>query len=134
MIPEIKVRLEESSKLEFYREVKTDYKFEKYLSWFKDRRHESALTRLRISAHKLHVETGRYKKYDKISKTYLNTPEEERICSSCTNKIEDEYHFPFFNVKKSLDLRQRFFENIKRNDCCFGDLDDKNKTILLFKK
>ena len=34
-----KVRLEESSKLKFYREVKTDYEFEKYLSWIKDRRH-----------------------------------------------------------------------------------------------
>ena len=50
-----KVRLEESSKLEFYREVKTDYEFEKYLSWAKDRRHKSALTKLRISPHKLHI-------------------------------------------------------------------------------
>ena len=33
---------------------------------------------------------------------------------------------------KNLDLREKFFENIKRNDCCFGDLDDKNRTILLF--
>ena len=62
-----KVRLEESSKLEFYREVKTDYEFEKYLSWVKDR-HKFALTKLRISAHRLHVETGRYKKYDKKMK------------------------------------------------------------------
>ena len=49
-----KVRLEESSKLEFYREVKTDHEFEKYLFWVKDRRHKSALTKLRISVHKLH--------------------------------------------------------------------------------
>ena len=34
---------------------KTDYEFEKYLSWVKDRRHKSALTKLRISAHKLHT-------------------------------------------------------------------------------
>ena len=87
-----KVRLEESSKLEFYRE---DYEFEKYLSWVKDRRHKSALTKLRISAHRLHIETGRYKKYEKVSKTYINTPRKERTCSSCTNKIEDEHHFPF---------------------------------------
>ena len=60
-----KVRLEESSELEFYREAKTDYEFEKHLSWVKDRRNKSALTKLRISAHKLHTETGRYKKYDK---------------------------------------------------------------------
>ena len=126
-----KVRLEESSKLEFYREVKTDYEFEKYLSWVKDGRHKSALTKLRISAHRLHIETGRYKNYDKVSKTYINTPREERTCSSCTNKIEDEYHF-LFECPKNLDLREKFFENIKRNDCCFDDLDDKNRTILLF--
>ena len=36
-----KARLEESSKLEFYRKVKTGYEFEKYLSWVKDRRQKS---------------------------------------------------------------------------------------------
>ena len=90
-----KLRLEESSKLEFYREVKTDYEFERYLSWVKDRRHKSALTKFRISAHKLHIETGRCKKYDKVLKTYINTPREERTFSSCTNKIEGEYYFLF---------------------------------------
>ena len=78
-----------------------------------------------------HIETGRYKKYDKVSKTYVNTPREERSCSSCTNKIEDEYHL-LFECSKNSDLREKFFEKIKRNDCCFGDLDNKYKTILLF--
>ena len=73
-----KVRLKESSELEFYMEVNTDYEFERYLSWVKDRRHKSALTKLRISAHKRHIETGRYKKYDKVSKTFINTPREAR--------------------------------------------------------
>ena len=35
---------------------------EKYLFWVQDKRHKAALTKLRISAHKLHIETGRYKK------------------------------------------------------------------------
>ena len=97
-----KVRLEESSKLKFYREVNTDYEFEKYLSWVKDRRHKSTLTKLRISAQKPHVETGRYKKYDKVSKTCINTPREEKTCSSRTNKIEDEYDF-LYECSKNLD-------------------------------
>ena len=54
---------------EVYREVKPDYEFEKYLCWVKDRRHKSTLTKLRISAHKLHIEIERYKNYDKVSKT-----------------------------------------------------------------
>ena len=62
-----KVRLEESSKLEFYREAKPDYELEKYLFLVKDRRHKSALTKLRINAHKLHIETGRYHIFNPIS-------------------------------------------------------------------
>ena len=103
MIDTWKVRLEESSKLEFYSEVTTDYEFEKYLSWVKDRRHKSALTKLRISAHKLHIESGTYKKFEKFSKTYVNTPREERTCSSCTDKVEDEYDF-LSECLKNLDL------------------------------
>ena len=34
----------------------------------------------------------------------------------------------YLNVKK----REKFFENMKRNYCCFDDLDDTNRTILLF--
>ena len=41
-----------------------EYKFENYLQ-IKDRKHKAALTKLRISAHKLHIETGRYRKYDR---------------------------------------------------------------------
>ena len=54
------VRFKESSELEFYREAKTDYELEKYLFLVKDSRHKSASTNLRISAHKLHIETGRH--------------------------------------------------------------------------
>ena len=44
-------------------------------------------TQLRISAHDLHIETGRYTKPAK-------TPIENRICFLCNdNKIEDEFHF-----------------------------------------
>ena len=68
---------------------------------------KSALKKLRISAHKVHIENGTYKKFDKFSKTYVNTPREQRTCSSCTNKIEDEYDF-LFECSKNLELRQNF--------------------------
>ena len=46
-------------------------------------RHRTATTKLRISCHKLHIETGRYNR----------TPLEERICRHCNlNTIEDEEH------------------------------------------
>ena len=99
------------------------------MSWVKDRRHKPASTKQKISTHKLHIETGRYKKYDKVSKTYINAPREERTCSTCTIKIEDECHF-LFECSKLVDLRQKFFECIKKHHCCYGDFD--NKRILLF--
>ena len=94
-------------------------------------RHRSALKALRISARKLYIETGKHKKYDKVSKIYINTSREDRTCSACTSKIEDEYHF-LLECSKKLDLRRNCLESIKGNGYCFGDLDDKIKTILLF--
>ena len=70
--------MQEYSKLEFYANLKQDYKFEKYLQ-IKDTKHKAALTKLRISAHKLHIEeTGRYIRYDEDLKKYTNIPKDER--------------------------------------------------------
>ena len=92
-----KVRLKESSKLEFYREVKTDYEFEKYLSWVKDRRHKSAFIKLRISAHKLYIETGR------------NLTKSEKPISIHQEKRELVHHAPIkykiFEGSKNLNLK-----------------------------
>ena len=88
-----------SSKLNFYGEIKEKYTFEKYLDFIDNRQHKAALTKLRISAHRLHIETGRYKRYDYNLCRYVNTPREERTCSVCVNEIEDEYHF-LFECKK----------------------------------
>ena len=42
------------------------------------------MCKLRISAHKLNIEVGRYNK----------TPRNERFCKKCnTREIEDEMHF-----------------------------------------
>ena len=43
------------------------------------------LTKLRVSAHSLAIETGRYKR------PYL--PASERFCKCCSVEIEDETHF-----------------------------------------
>ena len=65
-----------SFKSVFHREV--------YLDVVKDRSHQQALTKLRISAHKLEIENGRY------SKKSIT----DRLCKKCSqNKVEDETHF-----------------------------------------
>ena len=81
-----------SPKLEFYNQIKSEFKREEYLK-IGNSAHRSAITKLRISAHKLNIETGRY--------TDPITPREQRICEYCQNilqntHVESEIHAILF--------------------------------------
>ena len=79
--------LQTSHKMEVFRQIKQQPGTEKYLNEVKICKHRMALTRLRLSAHNLEIETGRYNR----------TKPEERLCLHCKNngktEIEDEKHF-----------------------------------------
>ena len=79
---EWKSRLRSSIKGETYRSFKENMKFENYLL-HKNRKERVALTKLRISDHKLMIEVGRH----------TDIPREQRFCHMCENEIEDEEHF-----------------------------------------
>ena len=70
----------------------------RYLSYITDTRHRTALTRLRLSSHSLHIETGRH----------TGTDREDRICTLCRTGVEDESHFlitcPMYNDLRSKHL------------------------------
>ena len=53
------------NKLEFHSDIKNEFKIEPHLNLVENISHKNALTRLRISAHSLHIEMGSYKTYDK---------------------------------------------------------------------
>ena len=76
----------QSNKMRTYRLFKTidNYKCEDYLHQVTNTRHRIALTKLRLSNHKLAIETGRYSRPFKKP--------EERICPICKIEMEDEYH------------------------------------------
>ena len=83
-----KSSLSASNKLEFYHTVKSIFAKEAYLDHVKIYTDRVNLTRLRISAHRLEIEIGRWSK----------TPRNERICLWCatvlgTNTVENESHF-----------------------------------------
>ena len=100
-----KIPVQKSSKLEFYRNLKQEYKFENYLQ-IKDGKHKAALTKLRTSAHKLHIETGRYKNYYRDlnnTQIFRKMKDERRLvrmtCSTCPNEVEDEISEKFIPEK-----------------------------------
>ena len=77
---------------------------ESYLRDVTNVKHRSALSKLRLSAHKLEIETGRYKKTQG-----KKTPAEERFCALCQfqgqETVEDEIHF-FINCHMLKELRE----------------------------
>ena len=62
------------------------------------------ITKYRLTAHKLSIETGRY----------YNAPRENRICPLCLTDEEDEYHFificPFYIDLRKLYIKQYFWK------------------------
>ena len=83
-----------SQKLEFYNVFKDSYTPSIYLDVTRKNPNRKTLVKLRMSNHKLNIETGRY---DKISRF-------DSICPVCSLDIEDEIHFLFDCAKYSLML------------------------------
>lgn len=83
----MKIKEEGSGKLKFYSRVFTKFEQKQYLQFSIPKELRNNLTKIRISAHSLAIETGRYSK--------PKTPQNERLCKFCINKVEDEYHFLF---------------------------------------
>ena len=92
----------ENKKLSQYAKFKDNLSYEHYLDEIKSTEKRKALTRLRISNHKLRIETGRHQ----------NIPREERICENCAlNKIEDEKHF-LLECSKYSSLRSQHLDKL----------------------
>ena len=88
----INIREKGNGKLSFYSQLISQGNLNKleiqpYLNFSISKNLRSFLTRLRISAHKLQIEVGRY----------CNSiiPRDERFCINCKNVVEDEHHFLF---------------------------------------
>lgn len=86
-----------SSKLQFYKGVSHDYSLQPYLLLTQE--HRQAMSKLRISAHDLEIEKGRY----------TGTPREERLCRNC-GVVEDELHF-LDSCTMYAHLRQQLLPN-----------------------
>ena len=77
---------------------------EKYLSEIKDIKKRVAITKFRLSDHKLEIEIGRYHR--------PKLKPDERLCQVC-DAIEDEMHC-LMSCKLKQDLRFQFFKEITK--------------------
>jgi len=80
------------SSLTCYREIKCTFDRADYLQVLENRKNRNVIAKLRLSSHKLFVETGRHRQI----------PRQDRKCILCNiDDVEDEYHFmlicPFYN-------------------------------------
>ena len=83
----------------------------------------SALTKFRLSDHKLHIESGRHCNPRK--------PIEERLCKICNNQeIEDEIHF-LLNCFFYCDLRSSLIQLAASLNHSFHNLSPKEKFSFL---
>ena len=72
-----------TGKLCFYSNMFTKFQLQNYLYFPIAKEKRSILTKIRISAHSLTIETGRYN----------GTSREDRFCQFCPSLVEDETHF-----------------------------------------
>ena len=75
---------ENQGKLKTFKKFETNLNFEEYLNEISNIKHRQAVTKLRISSHRLSVESGRYN----------NIPFDERTCKLCNlNEVGNEQHY-----------------------------------------
>ena len=85
--------------------MRPQFGYQNYLNIISANSHRIALSKLVMSSHCLHVETGRWSR--------PLTPAENRVCQFCPNKIEDEFHL-FFECTLYEHLRTHFIPRYYR--------------------
>ena len=115
--------LQSQPKMRSYCLFKNAVDMEKYLSEIKDIKKRVAITKFRLSDHKLEIEIGRYHRPKRKP--------DERLCQVC-DATEDEMHC-LRSCKLNQDLRFRFFEEITRRYPSFQHMGVKDRFIFIMK-
>ena len=112
------------NKLRTYSTFKKKFQFENYLN-IADPKARKNLSRLRVSAHRLHIETQRFNGRN------LYIPEEQRICPCCNSQEkEDEFHF-IVKCDRYQIPRQAMFNSVIEKNIHFSNYTENQKFIWL---
>ena len=110
------------NKLRTYRTFKNRIIYENYLN-LKDIEKRKQIARMRISAHKLRIETQRF------NNRHIYIPPELRTCINCIdNKTEDEYHF-LVECSQYQSLRNELFNKCSNLNKHFNSYGNCEKII-----
>ena len=93
-------RLEDSSRARCYINI-AKFEFQQYLKILKIQKYRKSLCKLRVSSHRLEIESGRWTKPNK-------TPLNERLCMICS-VLEDEFHFTL-ECPLYKDIRKKYIK------------------------
>lgn len=93
-------RISESSRASFYINF-SSFQYQSYLDHISVYKFRTALSKLRVSSHRLEIEVGRWSRPTR-------TPIDDRKCRIC-NKLEDEFHF-LFECQLYSDLRCKYLK------------------------
>ena len=103
------------SKLSFYKQHKPNHGLENYIVLVNNRRHESALTKLMCSAHRLKIEIGRYSRiYNDDAKRYEQLPGEKRTCDT---NVKIKWRTSFISLLEcplNEEIRHNFLQKIDK--------------------
>ena len=96
-------RITATAKGNLYKYLINEFRLQTYLTQPLDFRYLKEIAKIRMSAHKLNIELGRYN----------NIERSERICTLCNAKeIEDEYHFilqcPRYSNLRNAHIKQYY--------------------------
>jgi hypothetical protein len=106
-----------SGKLDSYIKLKSNFQYEEYLTLLNNFNFRRGITRLKISSHRLRIETGRY----------VGLERNNRICEKChMNVVENEIHFlidcPFYKEN-----RIKLLNEVQKHNVNFNNLDSSQK-------
>ena len=98
--------------------IKNDYRIEPHLIYLNNKKHQRALTRLKVSSHKLNIELGRHSRPP--------IPRANRLCNFCNSKeVDDEIYF-LTKCEFHSETRYHMFDEIQRHQHINHNLSPEN--------
>ena len=117
-------RIHTFSKMDTYCLLKQRFGLENYTSDVKKRAHRIILPKIRISNHRLAIETGRFSKASR----------NERICLHCkadnVSEIDDEQHL-LLRCSRFTEIRIALFDHVRKSCPRIDTFNDEKKFIYL---